>query len=320
MRGMLMAILLLFTACATEAPTTDRVPDAGTEMQEPVETEEGTEEITEEGTEEETETEPPGEETETTSEAKEPETETTTPPIVQADLASREGLQANLQGTRRFNHPHVSDMTAELRVEEGLKYTLIFVDAGGRADELTGVITKEEKQGAGESSVIRFEDEKGSVPSEFYIARRTVHAGKDIMGLYHIGDVAGPFDVLTPEENHVPRELLFEKETGAVFQGDVPASAEFFAVFWDTGEIPPSLWMDPVELNQETAPAGDPAATSPFHNYTNENPGTILFTLRPEVAETVLSGELLPGTVYRVKTDEKGAILEMTPAEVRFSL
>lgn len=308
MKTLLLLSLLLFTACMTEPAATEAVTDppaeeseAAAETEAPVQTEDArTEETTEpEGTEKVQETE------ETTRE------ETFT--ALQADLTTDEGLRAYLPGSWQFHRPHVSDTSVELTVAEDLSYVLVFTGATeAAAVESTGRLERISQPGETDA-IIRFVPDEGDGSPEFYLAHRTVYDEKRVMGLYPVGEEEGAFSVLTPEGEPVPRELLFERETFETILYEPRAEAEFFAVFWGTGELPPTVWIDEVEVNETPAPAGDTYGTSPYHDYKTVSPGSLLYTVRSESAPEILGGDLIPGTIYRVRTDEKGAVEEMTP-------
>lgn len=315
MKAVMIAILLLCTACTTPSAETKPQTEAVTQVQDTARTETKTEIQTEDITEESTETEiKEATETETEAEAAVPQETDNTEVAAVPDLTVKDELQSYLKGNWTMNLRHISDYTSELVITDDLHYTLQFTDASGQAGErFTGTIEPTNKRQDDPDVVIRFADSKGGPSPEFYLAHRTDYENKRVMGLYHVKEETGPFAILSPDPEHFPRELLYEQEAEERETEEAQANAEFFGVYWSTGELPATLWVDPVEVDTEPKPRGDTYATSPYHNYTDSNPGSILFTVRAESAPQVLGETRLPGSLFVIRTDEKGAIREMTP-------
>jgi hypothetical protein len=77
-------------------------------------------------------------------------------------------------------------------------------------------------------------------------------------------------------------------------------NAEFRAIYWGPGELPPTVWL---ERLSDTPNEADPT----------EWPENQLFTIRTEKAESILGSDLQAGAMYTVTTDEKGAVTQMQP-------
>lgn len=146
---------------------------------------------------------------------------------------------------------------------------------------------------------------------DYFFLHRTIYDGKRVMSLFFAGNGNGIFDLLADIDNfeYAPEEILFEKTTGEKSQLSPLEDSEFYAVYWGTGAVGKSLWLD--EVKWTPTEEYNPDALYPWRMtlYEDDLSESVLYGIAKDKETDILENPMHAGEVYFVQTDIDGNII-----------
>lgn len=242
------------------------------------------------------------------------------------DLSTEEGIGEYLVGNWTCKIDYMSNIVVNMNVYENLDIQLTFYDTftNEAKGEYKGKINFERIYASPEEApdVISIElDDDYYARGDFFFLHRTIYDEKRVMSLFFTGNGESIFNILIgyddEDYDYIIEEVMLEKETGEIVQGEPRKNDEFYAVFWEHGEFYESIWLDDVDW---TPPLEDDFATDyPLQMtlYENDKYESILYKVNPDKEFEILGDNMFKGTVYYVETDENGNMVELIDADYK---
>lgn len=241
--------------------------------------------------------------------------------IAPPNLDSVVGIKEYLIGEWVFNNGYVSDVSCKMSIDENLNVNLSFYDeyANQAKGDYTGQIKLDRLYANVKEApdMLRIELQGAEYSGgDFFFLHRTIYDGKRVMSWFFADGDNCVFSILGPDGyEDVPNEIAFEKVSGEKSRLHPRKNDEFYAVFWGTGPKRQSLWLDDARW---TPPEEDNFATvypSEMTFYENDVVESVLYNIAIDQVSDILGDDLFPGSVYFVKTDDKGNIINFIGAE-----
>lgn len=242
------------------------------------------------------------------------------------DLNSEEGIREYLQGQWISNLPHMSDVFVDMNIYENLDLDIRFYDytTNESKGDYKGKIILDrihaKLEEAPDVITIELSDKTYSM-GQFFFLHRTIYEGNRVMSLFFTGDGKSVFNILLDyDTDYIIEEVMFEKVTGEILEGETRKNDSFHAVFWEHGIYYESIWLNQVDWTPVEEDNFVRLYPRPMTRYEDNIRQSILYNINPEKDSEILGDDLFKGHVYYVETDENGHIVKLMPAEYKLYL
>ncbi len=239
------------------------------------------------------------------------------------DLTTEEGIRQYLVGEWTCKIDYMSNILVTMNVSQDLDVQLSFYDTftDENKGEYKGKISLDRLYARSDEGpdlmTFNLDDDYYS-KADFFFLHRTIYDGKRVMSLFFTGDGKSVFDILLgyddEDYDYIIDEVMLEKISGEVSQGEPRKNESFYAVFWGHQDLFESIWLDRVYW---TPPVDEEYVTDyprPMTLYERDRNESIVYNVAPEKDFEILGDNMFKGTVYYVETDENGNMIELIDA------